>query len=113
MRLRQLTTLLAVALSVACSDNSPTAVSIEQTTFAPALDVNLSQSTKAPSGLYFRDLTLGTGTVLANGQRVGMRYVGSFANGAKFDSNAPPEPSIRSPWGRGRSSRAGTWDWWE
>ncbi len=108
MRVRQLTTLLAVALSVACGDNSPTAVPIEQTSFAPALDVNLSQSTKAPSGLYFRDLTPGTGAVLANGQSVGMRYVGSFANGAEFDSNAPPKPIFSFTLGSGQVIKG--WD---
>jgi hypothetical protein len=36
------------------------AVPIESTTFAPALAVNLAASTKTPSGLYYRDLTVGT-----------------------------------------------------
>ena len=108
MRVRQLSTLLAVALSVACGDNSPTAVPIEQTTFAPALDVNLAQSIKAPSGLYYRDITPGTGAVLANGQRVGMRYVGSFTNGAEFDSNAPPQPLFSFTLGSGEVIKG--WD---
>ena len=108
MRVRQFSTLLAVALSVACSDNSPTAVSIEQTAFAPALDVNLAQSTKAPSGLYYRDITTGSGAVLANGQSVGMRYVGSLADGTKFDSNAPPAPPFSFVLGTGRVIKG--WD---
>lgn len=108
MRVRQLSTLLAVALTVACSDNSPTAVSIEQTAFAPSLNVDLAQSTKAPSGLYFRDLTPGTGAVLANGQSVGMRYVGSFANGEEFDSNAPPKPVFSFTLGSGQVIKG--WD---
>ncbi len=91
MRLRLLTTLCALALSAGCSDNLPTAVPIEQTTFAPSLGVDLQASTKLPSGVYFRDITVGTGTTLASGQTVGMRYVGSFANGNVFDSNPAPK----------------------
>lgn len=92
MRFRLFTTLFAAAVAVGCGNNSPTAVSIEQTTFASSLGVNLSASTKLPSGLYYRDITVGTGTTLASGQTVGMRYVGSFANGSVFDSNPDPKP---------------------
>lgn len=58
MRARILTTILALAISAGCN-RSPTAVSIEQTTFDPSLGVNLAQSTKLPSGLYYRDITEG------------------------------------------------------
>ena len=108
MHVRQLFTLIAVALTVACGDNSPTAVPIEQTTFAPTLAVNLAQSTKASSGFYYRDITPGTGAVLANGQSVGMRYVGSFANGEEFDSNAPPKPVFSFTLGSGQVIKG--WD---
>ena len=92
MRFRLLAPLLALALLPGCGDESPTAVPIEQTTFAPSLGVNLAASTKLPSGLYYRDITLGTGAVLASGQTVGMRYAGSLANGQEFDANPAPEP---------------------
>jgi len=95
MRFRILSTLCGLALSAGClSTSEPTpriAVPIEQTTFATSLGVDLASSTKLPSGLYYRDITVGTGTTLAAGQAVGMHYTGYFANGQAFDSRLPPE----------------------
>ena len=108
MHFRLLTTLLALAVSSGCSDKSPTAVSIEQTTFAPSLGVDLAASTKLPSGLYYRDITAGTGTTLAAGQTVGMRYTGSFANGDVFDSNPAPKPVFSFQLGAGQVIKG--WD---
>jgi FK506-binding nuclear protein len=108
MRFRLLTTLVAAALAAGCGSDSPTAVPIEQTSFASSLGVNLSASTKLPSGLYYRDITVGTGTTLASGQTVGMRYVGSFANGEVFDSNAEPKPIFSFRLGAGQVIRG--WD---
>lgn len=107
MRFRLLSTLCALALFAGCLGTStePTprpAVPIEETTFAPALGVDLAASTKLPSGLYYRDITPGTGTILAAGQTVGVRYVGSFANGNEFDSNPAPEDVFSFPLGSGR-----------
>jgi FKBP-type peptidyl-prolyl cis-trans isomerase len=92
MHFRLLTALCAAVLTAGCGGNSPTAVTIEQTTFAPALGVDLAASTKLASGLYYRDITPGTGATIATGQTVGVRYTGSFANGEVFDSNPSPKP---------------------
>ena len=108
MRFRLLTTLFAAALTAGCGSDSPTAVSIEQTTFAPSLGVDLASSTKLSSGLYYRDITVGTGATLASGQTVGMRYVGSFANGEEFDSNPAPEPIFSFRLGAGQVIKG--WD---
>ncbi|HET7188080.1 MAG TPA: FKBP-type peptidyl-prolyl cis-trans isomerase [Gemmatimonadaceae bacterium] len=108
MRFHVLTTLFAAALAAGCSNNSPTAVPIEQTTFASSLGVNLAASTKQPSGLYYRDITVGTGTTLAAGQTVGMRYVGSFANGDVFDSNPEPKAIFSFRLGAGQVIKG--WD---
>ena len=83
-------------------------MSIEKTTFAPSLGVNLAASTKTPSGLYIRDVTQGTGATLATGQTVGMRYVGSFANGKVFDSNPAPKPAFSFKLGGGQVIKG--WD---
>jgi FKBP-type peptidyl-prolyl cis-trans isomerase len=91
MRFRLFTLLAAAALAAGCGDSSPTAVPIEQTTFAASLGVDLAHSTKLPSGLYYRDIDLGTGTTLASGQTVAMHYVGNFVNGQEFDSNLAPK----------------------
>jgi peptidylprolyl isomerase len=84
--------------AAACNDASttpPAAVPIEQTSFASSLGVNLAQSTKLPSGMYYRDVTAGTGTILAAGQAVTVHYVGAFANGQVFDSRQAPSTPFR------------------
>ena len=80
----------------ACSSNSvsTTAPTIESTAFAPVLGVDLAASTKAPSGLYYRDMTVGTGAAVANGQQLSMRYTGWLANGTQFDSNVNGSPLV-------------------
>ena len=107
-RRRHLFTSLALALSLACGGKEQPAVPIENTAFAPALGVDLKGSTKTPSGLYYRDITPGTGTTLAPGQNVGMRYVGSFADGKVFDSNPAPKPIFSFRLGSGQVIKG--WD---
>jgi FKBP-type peptidyl-prolyl cis-trans isomerase len=108
MRFRLLAILCCIT-AAACGDSSPTAaVPIEQTTFTSSLGVDLPQSTKLPSGLYYRDITVGTGAVLAVGQTVGMRYVGAFADGNVFDSNPAPKPVFSFKLGAGQVIKG--WD---
>jgi peptidylprolyl isomerase len=85
---------------VACSDD-PTAPKIESTTFAPALGVNLSLMTKTASGLYYRDLTVGTGAVVNLGQQVVVYYTGWLPNGTQFDSRQPNAAPFDFRIGRG------------
>ncbi len=89
-----LATLLALA---ACSAESPVSESlpIEQTTFAPALGVNLATSTKTAEGLYYRDLVVGTGAELTAGRTVSVFYQGSLANGSQFDATGTAPYSFR------------------
>ena len=91
MRLRPyLLALLPIALASCFGDNTTTAdiaaVPIESTTFAASLGVNLSASTKTPSGLYFRDIRAGTGATIGAGQRLNVKYSGALANGSVFDA---------------------------
>jgi FKBP-type peptidyl-prolyl cis-trans isomerase len=112
MQMRRLVPLLALTVAAAACGSSSTepaaAVPIEQTTFAPSLGVDLAQSTRLPSGLYYRDLVAGSGTTLASGQTVGMRYVGTFANGEEFDSNPAPKPIFSFRLGAGQVIKG--WD---
>jgi peptidylprolyl isomerase len=108
MRFHLLATTLVLAASAACGDSSPTAVPIEQTVFATSLGVDLAQSTKLPSGVYYRDVTTGTGATLATGQTVAMRYAGFFVNGQEFDSNPAPKPVFSFSLGAGQVIRG--WD---
>ena len=71
-----------------CSKDSPTAPRIEATTFASSLGVNLASSTKTASGLYYRDIAVGSGPTAVAGKSVGVHYTGWLANGTQFDTNA-------------------------
>jgi peptidylprolyl isomerase len=82
---------LLLPLLAACAKEKSSG-DIESARFAPALGVNLAISTKTPSGLYYRDLTPGTGPVVAPGQQVSAHYTGWLANGTQFDSNAGGTP---------------------
>jgi FKBP-type peptidyl-prolyl cis-trans isomerase FkpA len=77
---------LVLSLTLLCCTRAP-AVDIEHTTFAAALNVDLAQSTKLPSGMYVRDLTVGTGAMPTTGQLVTARYTGWLVDGTQFDSN--------------------------
>jgi peptidylprolyl isomerase len=87
-------TLLALA---ACSTESPVSESlpIEQTTFAPALGVNLATSTRTAEGLYYRDLVVGTGAELTAGRTVSVFYQGTLANGSQFDATGASPYTFR------------------
>jgi len=46
-----------------------------------------SQYTTTPSGLQYRDLETGTGTMPQSGQQVVVHYTGTLQDGTKFDSS--------------------------
>jgi peptidylprolyl isomerase len=55
-----------------------------------ALDADLvakGEYTATPSGLKYRDLTVGTGAMPQKGQMVSVHYTGTLTNGKKFDSS--------------------------
>jgi FKBP-type peptidyl-prolyl cis-trans isomerase FkpA len=82
--------LLALPLMLGACNDSPTQPPIDLTTvsYAPALGVSLSNSTKLPSGMYYRTLgNVGTGAIVTTGQTLGVKYTGWLANGSQFDSN--------------------------
>jgi FKBP-type peptidyl-prolyl cis-trans isomerase len=114
MRLRRLfVTLLPLAFA-ACLEGSdygtnlPPVVPIEQTTFAASLNVDLSKSTKTSTGLYIRDLTVGTGTAATATSRVGVYYAGYLATGELFDDTV--SPSTPAGFSLGTNSVIAGWD---
>jgi len=87
---------LALPLAACGDDGEPTpppstATTIEATTFAPSLGIDLSAAgwTRTATGLYYRTLAspAGTAAAVANGQRVSVRYTGWLASGAQFESS--------------------------
>ena len=88
LRAAAIASVLAVGSACSSLDSTvPNPVPIEQTTFASSLSVDLAASTKLASGMYYRDLVVGTGAAVNNGQTVTARYTGWLSNGAQFDSN--------------------------
>jgi FKBP-type peptidyl-prolyl cis-trans isomerase len=80
--------------AIACLDTTaPESATVEGATFASSLNVDLANSTRTTSGVYYRDLVLGTGTTLDVGRNVTVYYNGWLANGTPFDSlKAPSDP---------------------
>ncbi|MBS1241278.1 MAG: fbp [Gemmatimonadetes bacterium] len=86
---------LSAALSglvlAACGGTTdPSSASIESTTFAASLNVNLAVMTRTATGLYYRDLTAGTGTLATAGKTARVHYQGWLPNGSSFDKNLAP-----------------------
>jgi FKBP-type peptidyl-prolyl cis-trans isomerase len=88
--------LLALALMsigfTACLESTvPAYNTVENTTFDSSLGVDLANSTSTDAGVYFRDITVGTGAGITSGQDTYMFYHAYFSNGVEFDSRQPPD----------------------
>jgi len=89
-RLRQLLLLGAAIAVTACLEAPPFVPKIEDVNFAASLGVDLGASTKTESGLYYRDLIVGAGTLVrsdSGGDTVSIRYTGYLRSGHEFDTN--------------------------
>ncbi|MEP7002030.1 MAG: FKBP-type peptidyl-prolyl cis-trans isomerase [bacterium] len=91
MRLRKFFfALLPIAFAACLGDSTTPAnyplVPIESTNFASALGVNLASSTKTASGLYYRDIRIGSGATIVNGMALSVKYTGNLSTGPVFDS---------------------------
>jgi FKBP-type peptidyl-prolyl cis-trans isomerase len=85
--------LMALLLVTACSSGDPvSAIPIETSSFASSLNVDLATSTKLPSGMYIRDITIGSGAIVQPGQTLSMRYSGYLTNGTQFDATGNGAP---------------------
>ena len=93
---RRWTTMLLLTTAVmACSDAGPDVreTPLESQVFAPALGVDLASMTKLSSGVYIKDLQVGSGTAaVVSSSTVTVLYTGWLANGTVFDSNAGGTP---------------------
>lgn len=94
MRYRHLLTALLPLAFTACLSGAETItypnIPIESTTFAASLNVDLAASTKTATGLYYRDITVGTGTAATASSRVSVWYNAYFTNGQQFDAIVSP-----------------------
>ena len=80
---------LALPFIASCSvDSTGTSTGdVATTDFASSLGVNLAASTKTSDGLYYRDISIGTGALVVSGNTVNARYDGYISNGTLFQSN--------------------------
>ena len=84
--MRRMMSVVALAVAVtACGEEK--AATIEETTFAESLAINLATMTKSGSGLYWKDIVVGTGATATAGKQVGVHYAGFLTNGTQFDAN--------------------------
>ena len=100
--LRARTTLAALliasgAIAAACGSDSTTEVvpvpNIDTINFASSLGINLGTFTKTSYGLYYKDISVGSGATVAKGDTLFVHYFGYFPSGVVFDSN----PSTTAP----------------
>lgn len=108
MRRLFLALLCALPLLATACDSSPTEPDIESTEFAAALGVDLSLMTRTASGVYYRDLTVGTGALVQSGTTVGVHYRGWFTNGTLFDQRVTGQAPFSFTVGSGQVIRG--WD---
>jgi FKBP-type peptidyl-prolyl cis-trans isomerase FkpA len=96
MRLRRLAAALLPLAFMACLEGTEAStnpfpnIPIEQTTFAAGLEVNLAASTKTASGLYYRDITPGTGATVTSTSTVTVYYTANFPDGQLLEQIISP-----------------------
>lgn len=93
--LRSFTAVVALGLLAACDlstePNVPAPIDPANDTYASALGVNISTMTKTSSGLYYKDLAVGTGTgAVAANDSIKANYTLWLTNGTKVDSSKDP-----------------------
>lgn len=80
-------TSLFLGACFASDSTGVTLATVETTTFASSLGVNLATSTRTTNGAYVRDVVVGSGAVVTAGQSINIRYSGYLSTGQLFDSN--------------------------
>ncbi len=103
-RIRATASLALLLAAAACGKDStgPNVPTIEETTFASSLGITLSTFTKTGSGLYWKDLVVGSGAGATVGKKVSIHYVGSLPDGTQFDANGPTAAPFQFTIGAGQ-----------
>jgi len=92
-RLKFLALALCSLSFTACLDTTapPAFNTVENTTFASSLGIDLATFTKTDVGVYYRDIVVGTGPVITPLQDSYMFYHAYLSNGVEFDAVQPPD----------------------
>jgi FKBP-type peptidyl-prolyl cis-trans isomerase len=97
MRLRSAFSVLALIAAAGCALADSTQPSIpSQETFAPSLDIDLSTYTQVIPDLYYKDIVVGTGPVVARNKIITGYYTGWLKDGTQFGTNVGGD-SLRAP----------------
>ncbi len=82
---------VSVLLLGACATSYPQP---RELTFAPSREVDLDAMVESPSGLFYRDITVGMGEEAGRGDRVQLHYIGAFIDGTVFERSTDLGPPI-------------------
>jgi FKBP-type peptidyl-prolyl cis-trans isomerase FkpA len=94
--------LLSVGFTACLETTAPPSYNtVVNTTYEPSLGVDLANSTKTDAGVYYRDITVGTGPIITALQDSYMYYHGYLSNGVQFDSVKAPGPPAHFVTGQG------------
>lgn len=93
--MRSLSLLLALATVTACISNpdrceDPRPTNPETETFAPSLQVDLSQMTRTNNGVFLRDVVVGDGETLSEPRAVEVLYIAYLKDGTVVDHPQQP-----------------------
>jgi FKBP-type peptidyl-prolyl cis-trans isomerase len=80
----------------------------QRTTFAPELGVDLAKMRRLPSGVYVRDIEVGTGATAAPGREVTVGYILYLPDGRELERSEATGPQARFKVGDGQAIRG--WD---
>jgi FKBP-type peptidyl-prolyl cis-trans isomerase len=86
-----------LAALAACTPSEPKGPSVPANeTYAASLGVDIATMTKVDNNLYYKDITVGTGTPAASyGKTITVTYTGYLVNGTEFDSNVGESPLVK------------------
>ena len=100
--------IFATLVLAACGDDATAPPDPSELTFAPELGIDFSKMTRTASGLYYEDVTVGTGATATAGDDVATLYSGWLPNGTLFDSSTDPNDPLNFRLGVGQVIRG--WD---
>ena len=83
--------LLSLGFTACLDATNPQYNTVENTSFDSSLGVNLNSSTATDVGVYYRDITVGTGPTVSPGVETYMYYQAYLSTGVEFDSLRPPK----------------------
>ena len=93
--------ILGVPGCIGSDFTSPSPVSIEDTKFAPQLNIDLSAMHRTDEGVYYQDLVMGHGAQLEPGDSIAFHYTVWLADGTQVETSTGGDPaSVRVGVGR-------------